>query len=44
MHIHLGALDFLTTACYIIIFSFLWKYFAVRWHNNTVGQAMSTIL
>lgn len=44
MHIHLGALDFITTALYVIVFAFIWNYFKVRWHNNVVGQAMSTIL
>ena len=44
MHFQLGALDFITTLCYMIIISFLWNYFSLRWHNNVVGQAMSTIM
>jgi len=41
MHIHVGAMDFLITAGYIIVFAFLWRTIAALNHDTAVGQAMS---
>lgn len=43
MHFHLSALDFLTTACYVIIFGFMWRALAAKWADRPLGQAMATI-
>lgn len=43
MHIHIGAMDFLTTAAYIIIFAYVWRSLSAHWSDNPVGQAMSFI-
>lgn len=42
-HIHVGLIDWFTTALEIIIFGFLWRSLSVRWAENPVGQAMAFI-
>lgn len=43
MHVHVSPVDFLTTACYLIIFGFLWRSLAARWSEKPIGQAMAFI-
>lgn len=43
MHIHVSPVEFLTTACYVVIFGFFWRTLAARWSDNSVGQAMAYI-
>jgi hypothetical protein len=43
MHIHVSPVEFLTTACYVVIFGFLWRTLSARWADNSVGQAMAYI-
>jgi hypothetical protein len=42
-HIHLSAVDFLTTAMYIIIFGFFWRIVSALMHKNSFGQAMAFV-
>jgi len=41
MTIHVSPVEFLTTACYVIIFGFMWRTLAARWSERPVGQAMA---
>lgn len=43
MHVHVSPVEFLTTACYLIIFGFLWRSLAARWSDKPIGQAMAFI-
>ena len=43
MHVHVSPVEFLTTACYVVIFGFLWRSLAARWSDNAVGQGMAYI-
>lgn len=43
MDIHVSPVEFLATACYIVIFGFLWRSLAARWRDNAFGQAMAFI-
>lgn len=42
-HIHVGLIDWVTTALEIIIFGFLWRYLSLQWADNSIGQAMAFI-
>lgn len=43
MHIHVGALDFMITVAYVIIFAYIWRSLAAHWSDNALGQAMAFI-
>lgn len=43
MHVHVSPVEFLTVACYVVIFGFIWRTLAARWADNSVGQAMAFI-
>lgn len=43
MHVHVSPVEFLTVACYLVIFGFLWRSLAARWSDKPVGQAMAFI-
>lgn len=43
MNIHVSPVEFLTTACYVIIFGFMWRSLSARWSENAYGQAMAFI-
>lgn len=43
MQIHVSPVEFLTVACYVVIFGFLWRSLAARWSDKPVGQAMAFI-
>lgn len=43
MHVHVSPVEFLTVACYVVIFGFLWRSLAARWSDNAVGQGMAFI-
>lgn len=43
MHVHVSPVEFLTVACYVVIFGFIWRSLAARWADNSVGQAMAFI-
>ncbi|MCW2897758.1 MAG: hypothetical protein JWO67_23 [Streptosporangiaceae bacterium] len=39
----LSLVEFIATACYIVIFSFLWRLLAARIHNTPLGRAMAAV-
>lgn len=43
MHVHISPVEFLETACFVVIFGFLWRTLAARWSDKPVGQAMAFI-
>lgn len=43
MHVHVSPVEFLTTACYLVIFGFLWRSLSARWSEKPIGQAMAFI-
>jgi hypothetical protein len=43
MNLHVSVLGFLTTALYIIIFGFLWRWASARWSDTPLGKAMGVI-
>lgn len=43
MRIHVSPVEFLTVACYLVIFGFFWRSLASRWSDRPVGQAMAYI-
>lgn len=43
MHIHIGALDFLITAAYVIIFAYIWRSISAYFADRPLGQAMAYI-
>ena len=43
MNLNVSTLGFLTTAFYIIIFGFVWRYLSVKLHNTPIGKAMGYI-
>jgi len=44
MHVHVSALEFLTTAAYVVIFAFFWRLLATKLADRPVGKAMGFIL
>jgi hypothetical protein len=43
MHVHIGVVEFLEVAAFVVIFGFFWRTLAARWKDNSVGQAMAFI-
>lgn len=43
MHIHVGALDFMITAAYIIVFAYIWRSASIYLADRKLGQAMAFI-
>jgi hypothetical protein len=43
MHVHAGVIEFLTTAAYVLIFSYLWRAAAAQLANTTAGKAMAAV-
>lgn len=43
MHIHVGALDFMITAAYVIIFAYIWRSISCYFADRKLGQAMAFI-
>jgi len=43
MVMRVGTIDFLTVACYIIIFGFLWRATAAALSDRSLGKAMAYI-
>ncbi len=43
MHVHVGTVEFFQTACYLIIFGFLWRSLAARLADTPWGKAMGFI-
>ncbi|MFD7908344.1 hypothetical protein ACFV4G_39650 [Kitasatospora sp. NPDC059747] len=43
MHVHISPVEFVQTACYVVIFGFMWRSLAAHWSDNKVGQAMAFI-
>jgi hypothetical protein len=43
MHVHISPVEFASTACYVIIFGFMWRTLAAKNSDNKVGQAMAYI-
>lgn len=39
-----SALNFVTVACFVVIFSFFWRMAAAKLSERPVGQAMAAIL
>lgn len=44
MHVHVGALDFVKVACYIVIFEFIWNWLSMKFSESVWGQAMSVMM
>ncbi len=40
---HVGLVEFLTVAAYVVIFSFLWRLLAARWSDNAAGKGMAAV-
>lgn len=40
---HVGLVEFLTVAAYVVIFSFLWRLLAARLSDRTAGKAMAAV-
>lgn len=43
MNFQVSTLGFITTAFYIIIFGFLWRWLSIKLHNTPMGKAMGYI-
>lgn len=43
MRLDISAMQFLITACYVIIFGFIWRTLAAHWAESNKGKAMSFI-
>jgi len=43
MNLHVSVLGFMTTACYIIIFGFLWRWLSTKYSDTPLGKAMGVI-
>lgn len=43
MHVHVSPVEFLSTACYLVIFGFLWRTLAAQLADKPWGQAMAYI-
>jgi hypothetical protein len=43
MNLPVSTLGFLTTAFYIIIFGFMWRYISVKLSDTPLGKAMGTL-
>ncbi|WP_277752449.1 hypothetical protein [Streptomyces sp. GZWMJZ-114] len=43
MHVHISPVEFLSTACYLVIFGFLWRSLAAKLSDSKIGQAMAFI-
>lgn len=42
-HVHVGVVEFLTVAAYVVIFSFLWRLLAARLSDKPIGRAMAAV-
>jgi len=40
MNLHVSTLGFLTTAFYIVLFGFIWRFVSVKYSDTPVGKAM----
>lgn len=43
VHVHASVLDFLVTAAYVLIFSFVWRLLAAKLSEKPLGQAMAAV-
>jgi hypothetical protein len=43
MNLNVSTLGFFTTAFYIIIFGFIWRWLSVKLSQTPIGKAMGTI-
>lgn len=43
MNLPVSALGFLTTAFYIVLFGFFWRWASIKLHNTSLGKAMGYI-
>ena len=39
----LSVLEFLSTACYILIFTYFWRLLAARWADRPIGRGMAAV-
>ena len=42
-HVHVGVVEFITVACYVVIFSFFWRVLSARLSDRPVGRAMAAV-
>jgi len=42
-HVHIGIVEFITTACYVLIFTLIWRWLAARWADKPVGVGMLAV-
>lgn len=43
MPLQLSVVDFLATACYMLIFTFFWRIAAAKLHATPLGRAMAAV-
>lgn len=43
MHLHIGTVDFVPLAMFLIIFGFLWRSLSAHLADRPIGQAMAYI-
>lgn len=39
----LSFVEFLSTAAYVLIFTFFWRLLAARWSDRPIGRAMAAV-
>lgn len=42
-HVHIGIVEFVSTSCYVLIFTLLWRALAARLANHPLGRAMAAV-
>jgi hypothetical protein len=42
-HVHVGFVEFLTTAAYVLIFTFLWRLASAALADKPLGRAMAAV-
>jgi hypothetical protein len=43
MNLPVSTLGFFTTALYIVLFGFFWRWASMKYHNTSLGKAMAYI-
>lgn len=42
-HVHVGLVEFVTTAAYVLIFTLLWRALSAALSDTTAGRAMAAV-
>lgn len=40
-HVHVGLVEFITVACYVVIFTFLWRVLTAKLSDRPLGRGMA---